>query len=166
MELGDLEEVLFVEHTGLVVKLVEAAVACPDIQHGVFTSLMQAFHTEAHLKDSAPVLLALLTYELFHKDDSTETDDNVGGVRKEPHACTLHGSLLLQALLKFQDTRSVVRSLLAQSEEELVRVSCDSSGSHVLTSFLNSHTVPTKKKEKMAKKLVVRQDVCALVGCV
>ena len=154
-ELGALEEVLFVGHTGLVVKLVESAIACPDIQHNVFTSLMKAFHTEDHPKSSAPVILALLTYELFYEDGIEGRDGEEQQVKVKSHPLTLHGSLLLQALLKFQDPRTVVRSLLAQDVEALVRVSCDSSGSHVLTAFLSSHTVPTKKKEKMMKKLVV-----------
>lgn len=154
-ELGALEEVLFVGHTGLVVRLVEAAVACPDIQQTIFASLVKAFHTDAHPMATAPVILALMTYEVFYDDSSKEKDGEVDEVHTELHPFTLHGSLLMQALLRFHDPRIVVKSLLAQSEEELARLSCDSTASHILTAFFTSHTVPIKKKERMTKKLVV-----------
>lgn len=133
----------------MVVKLVEAAVSCPAVQPGLLEAIMAAFHTTSHPNSTVPVLLALLTYEVF-----TAGEDADEG-RGEPHPTSLHGSLLLQALLKFQDVKVVVRSVLKMKVKELVRISCDPQGSHVLTTFMSSSTVPEKKKEKLAAKLEV-----------
>ena len=58
--------------------------------------------------------------------------------------------------MKFQNTKLVVASLLHMTTNEIVRMSCDPSGSHVLEAFMSSHTVPVKKKRKLAEKLKVR----------
>lgn len=62
----------------------------------------------------------------------------------------------MQALLKFQDTKLVVASLLHMTTNDIVRMSCDPSGSHVLEAFMSSHTVPVKKKRRLIEKLKVR----------
>ena len=67
----------------------------------------------------------------------------------------LHGSLIVQALLKYQDTKLVARSLLKMTSDDIRRVSCDPSGSHVLTVFMSSSTVSAKNKIKMVDKLEV-----------
>ena len=139
---------MFLGHTGVVVKLAEAAVACPEVQPGLLAAILKAFHTSDHPSCSAPVILALLTYEVFYNDGGAD-----GG--SEPHPFTLHGSLLLQALLKFQDVKHVSRSVLKLGSAELMRVSCDPQASHVITAYLNSVTVPAKRKEKLIAKLVV-----------
>ena len=150
-EVGSLEEILFAGHTGVVVKLSQAAVSCPAVQPGLHDAILQAFHTSEHPESCVPIILALLTYEVFN--NSSNSDD---GKQAKPHPFTLHGSLLLQALLKFEDTKVVARSLLKMSTTELVRACCDSQASHVLTTYLNSPSVPARKKEKLMCKLVVR----------
>ena len=69
---------------------------------------------------------------------------------------SLHGSLLVQALLKFQVPKVVVNSLLKMPSDDIIgRLSCDQSGSHVITTFLSSPTVSPKKKNKLTKMLKV-----------
>ena len=63
-ELVPLEEILFVGHTGVVVKLTQAAVSCPEKQPTLFQALMKAFHTETKPKCCVPLFLALTTYEV------------------------------------------------------------------------------------------------------
>lgn len=152
-EVKSLEEILFTGHTGVVVKLAEAAVACSDVQPVLVDAILKAFHVQSHPNSSAPVVLALMTYEVLYN----ESEDGVGGAEGigKPHPTTLHGSLLLQALLRFQDVKVVTRSVLKMGMEELVRVSCDAQGSHVITTYLSSATVPAKKKEKLMNKLKV-----------
>ena len=53
----------------------------------------------------------------------------------------LHGSLLVQSMLKFTRPDLIVNSLLSLSAAELQAVCCDSAGSHVITAFVNSPTV-------------------------
>lgn len=144
-EVTSLEDILFLGHTGVVVELAEAAVACPEVQPGLLAAILKAFHTSDHTNSCAPVILALLTYEVFY--DSNES--------VKPHPFTLHGSLLLQALLKFQDAKGVSRSVVKMGREELLRASCDAQASHVLTTCLSSPSVSAKKKERLAAKLVV-----------
>lgn len=147
-EVGSLEDILFLGHTGVVVKLAEAAVACPEVQQTLLAAILKAFHTSDHPSSCVPVILALLTYDVFHDSSSME-----GGVKLHPF--TLHGSLLLQALIKFQDVKHVSRSVLKLGAEELVRVSCDAQASHVITAYLTSTTVPAKRRERLISKLVV-----------
>ncbi len=169
VEVSSIEEVLFIGHTGVVVKLLERAAVCggdDDVQPSLLDALMKAFHLDNHLNCIVPVLLALMTYEIFHKQCGEEEGEGGGGGDPPlassppppslPQPITLHGSLFVQALLKFQDTRLVVRSMSKLDQEELTRISCDSNGSHVLISFMNSVTVPPKKKEKIMKKLEVQ----------
>ncbi len=49
----------------------------------------------------------------------------------------------------------VVRSILKMQSDKLVRVSCDPSGSHVITTFMSSPTVSAKNKLKMIDKIQV-----------
>lgn len=127
--------------------------ACPDIQPALLQEILQAFHITSHLSVAAPVILALVTYEVFTAEGEGATDGDEG--RGKPHPSSLHGSLLLQALLKFQEVKAVSRSVLKMSAKELVRVCCDPHGSHVITAFLTSSTVAGKKKEKLVAKLEV-----------
>ena len=64
----------------------------------------------------------------------------------KPKSISVHGSLILQVLLKFQDTKLVTRSLLKMTADDIMRVSCDSCGSHAITMFMTSSTVSSKKK--------------------
>ena len=70
-ELSSLEEILFAGHTGVVVKLTEAAAeSCPEKQPALLESLLKAFHTEHDPKHCAPVFLSLMTHEMvFGNDD-------------------------------------------------------------------------------------------------
>lgn len=156
-EVSSLEEILFAGHSGVVVKLAEAAVASPDLQPDLLEAVLKAFHVESHPLSAAPVILALLTYEMFHSHKNGEEEGEELGAEKnpKPHPTTLHGSLLLQALLKFQDAKLLTRSVLKMSVVELVRLSCDSHGSHVITNFISSETIPAKKKERLMRKLEV-----------
>ena len=72
-------------------------------------------------------------------------------------AITVHGSLIVQSLLLFQDPSVVVRSLLQMvaEGEDLVRVSCDPSGSRVLEALMASRSVPTRSKDRLAKRITV-----------
>ena len=72
-------------------------------------------------------------------------------------AITVHGSLIVQSLLLFQDPSVVVRSLLQMvaEGEDLVRVSCNPSGSRVLEALMTSRSVATRSKDRLAKRITV-----------
>ena len=66
-----------------------------------------------------------------------------------------HGSLLVQALLQFEEPKLVARSLLKMPSDDMVGLSCDPSGSHVIDAFMSSPTVSRKLKSKLIAKLKV-----------
>jgi len=75
-ELSSLEDI-FAGHTGVVVKLTQAAVTCPEKQSSVLQSLLRAFHTEHDPKHCAPLFLSLMTHEVvFEMKDETEVYKN------------------------------------------------------------------------------------------
>ena len=63
-ELGNLEEVLFVGHSGVVVKLLEVCVRCVEHQQLVLQNLLKCFHTENTLDKCVPLFLTLTTVEV------------------------------------------------------------------------------------------------------
>jgi len=65
----------------------------------------------------------------------------------------LHGSLILQAMLKFNKPIKIVNSLLNMSTDELLRLLNDPKGSRVLDAFLDSEYVGEKSRDKLYKKL-------------
>ena len=66
-EIPSLEEILF---AGVVVKLVEAAISCPEKQPALLQLLLTAFHTEAKPKCCVPLVMSLMAYEMYFKSES------------------------------------------------------------------------------------------------
>ena len=62
---------------------------------------------------------------------------------------------MVQALLKYENPRAVVRSILHMDTNDVVWLSCDAAGSHVIDAFLNSPTVTSVKRRKLVHKIAV-----------
>ena len=73
-ELTIIEDVLFAGHTGVVVKLTQAAVSCPESQPALLESLMKAFHTEHDPQHCAPVFLSLMTHDMVFGGDEAKLE--------------------------------------------------------------------------------------------
>lgn len=67
----------------------------------------------------------------------------------------LHGSLLLQSLLKFQNKRIVVNGFMALSTEELKTIICQPAGSYLLEHFMSNERIKDKKKEQLIHTMKV-----------
>lgn len=65
----------------------------------------------------------------------------------------LHGSIALQAMLRFNKPIKIVNSLLAMKPEELVQLFGNPKGSRILDVFMESKFVGEKSREKLAKNL-------------
>lgn len=65
----------------------------------------------------------------------------------------LHGSLIIQAILKFNKPIKAVNSFLEMNNEELLRLCGDPKGSRVLDAFIDSKYIGEKSREKLCKKL-------------
>ena len=164
----DLEKVLFCGHTGVVVKATEAYKRCtPRQQVTMVNKLLKAFHTEAHPRDCAILFTSLVTREVYFKPIDGESDrqqsekvskaDRMIDYNTDIQVqCSLHGALIVQALLGYDDTKVVTNSVLSISTDQLLAISCDPCGNHVIDAFLSSRNVLLKKKTKLIKKFLVR----------
>ena len=65
------------------------------------------------------------------------------------------GSLMVQALLKYEKPRIVVGSFVKMETDDVIRMSCDPVSSHVVDAFMGSHTVSLRQKTKLIDKLKV-----------
>ena len=215
-ELSSLEDVLFVGHMGVVVHLLQAAVASAvsEQQSALLWSVLRAFHCEAAPKICAPLLLRVVAYEVLYGNDcqekregkEEEEEEEEEEEKKEEERkkvslaahcrlhvhvssmhCSLslslslppslpppppsslslsqpsfsqfpfslHGSLIVQALLNFLDPKVIVRSLLHMPTSETIRVACDANGCHVIEAFMASRSVLAKRKVSLVNKLKV-----------
>ena len=98
-ELLPLEEILFAGHTGVVMRLLQAVVCCPEKQASLLQELLKAFHTENAPHDCVPLFLSLTTSEIRYgvKDEEGEgegegvKDEEGEGVKKGEEAGTQEG---------------------------------------------------------------------------
>ena len=62
----------------------------------------------------------------------------------------------MQSLLEYDDTKMITSSFLAIPTDQLLTISCDPSGNHIVDVFLSSKSVSLKKKTKLINKFMVR----------
>ena len=67
---------------------------------------------------------------------------------------------MVQALLKYENPKVVAGSILKMENDDVVRLSCDVAGSHVIDVFLTSPTVTSVKKTKLINKIKVHIQSC------
>ena len=175
--LPHLEDVLFAGHSGVVVKMAEAGLRTPDQQSEILKTLLTVFHAETNTSVCVPLFLTLTAFEVYAEHvQSRESDSDLERVGNETihfHTFTLssplfviqksvhvQGSLLVQALVKYDNPRVIVRSLLGMETEDIMWLSRDMSGSHVIDAFLTSPTVKSAKKKKLVDKLTVCLLLC------
>lgn len=65
----------------------------------------------------------------------------------------LHGSLMIQAMLRFNKPIRIVNSILEMNNEQLLRLFGDPKGSRILDAFIDSKYIGEKSCEKLCKKL-------------
>lgn len=66
---------------------------------------------------------------------------------------SLHGSLMIQAMLNFNKPIKIVNALLETNNEELLRLFGDPKGSRILDAYMDSKYIGEKSREKLFKKL-------------
>ena len=80
--LPHLEDVLFVGHSGVVVKLAEAGLRSAGQQQEIVEALLSAFHAESDPKCCVPLFLALTAYEVYSEhEEKMESDKDIARVR-------------------------------------------------------------------------------------
>lgn len=73
----------------------------------------------------------------------------------------LHGSVILQHMLRFDDPSPVVDSLLSLDPPQLVQLACNPCGSHVVDTYYKSPSVSGNRKEQMIQRLKVGFLFCS-----
>lgn len=66
---------------------------------------------------------------------------------------TLHGSLIIQAMLKFNKPIKIINSILEMEKAELADLFDDPKGSRIMDAFMESEYVGEKSRERLAKSL-------------
>ncbi|BFZ19483.1 hypothetical protein BsWGS_22521 [Bradybaena similaris] len=149
---GYLEDILAVNHVGIVTKLAQACRNTQTGQEDLIQGLLKAFHCQEPVEKQTkivPLVASLQTFENFFSDQETSSE-SAGHLLK---TVNIHGSLLLQELLQFTKPKLVVTSLLSLSPAELMGLCCDKCGSHIVDTFFSSQTVLDTNKFTFLKKL-------------
>ncbi|XP_005102065.1 nucleolar protein 9 [Aplysia californica] len=149
-----IEDILAVNHCGIVTKLAEACQRTGVGQEQFLQVLMSAFHCyepESKRTKIVPLVASFQTYEVFYKAAEDSKEEGASALLK---TVSYHGSMILQQLLQFSKPVTVVMSVLELSAAELLFLACNHKGSHVVDVFFQSPTVKDKHKDTLVKKLV------------
>lgn len=137
-----MEDVLCTGHTGVVASLVQGCVRLQTRQGAFITQLQKALHCNDDKEKSDKFLMLVLKlkpYEIALNDKS--------------NFIHLHGSLIMQSLLKFNKPIKIVQTLLDTDPRELIEILCNPKGSHVADAFLQSKFVGGKSREHLLRHL-------------
>ncbi|XP_060112304.1 nucleolar protein 9-like [Heteronotia binoei] len=149
-----LEEILALEHLGVVTALLGACRKHGANQQEVLQILMKAFHCwepPSRQLVCAPLIASLLAYEVYHGEE--EEEETTLEEQRRLTSISYHGSLMLQHCLHFANPSVLLRSLAATTPQDLVTLACDPAGSHVFDALLASPSVPGKQRRKVLRLL-------------
>ncbi|XP_017469071.1 PREDICTED: uncharacterized protein LOC108361051 [Rhagoletis zephyria] len=140
---NDVEELLKIGHTGVVEALTAACLRVGAKQAQCIVSLQTALHTPASDKVKVKCffhcMIKLKPYEVAQADNS-------GFVH-------LHGSLIVQHILRFNKPIFLVNCILETPPEQLVSIFNTPNGSHIVDAFLQSKYIGEKSREKFIRNL-------------
>ncbi|XP_065369297.1 nucleolar protein 9 [Calliphora vicina] len=142
-ELQDhIEELLKIGHTGVITSLSSACLRLQTKQAQLIVALQTALHISGdkeRLKSFFLCLLKLKPFEILQQDKSNFVH--------------LHGSLLIQDILRFNKPIFMVNCILETSPDHLVTVFNTPNGSHICDAFLQSKFIGEKSRDKLFKHL-------------
>ncbi|XP_039955628.1 nucleolar protein 9 [Bactrocera tryoni] len=138
---NDIEDLLKIGHTGVVETLVGACLRIGSKQAQSIVSLQTALHTPASDKQKVKsffhCLIKLKPYEVTQADNSAFVH--------------LHGSLIVQHILRFNKPIFLVNCILDTPAEQLVTIFNTPNGSHIVDAFLQSKYIGEKSREKFIR---------------
>ncbi|CAK9794728.1 Nucleolar protein 9 [Anthophora quadrimaculata] len=142
-------EILKNGYTGVLVSAANASLKLQVKQGAFVTELLKALRCEVKEKEQQHRIVAcivcLKTVEQWENERKGNNDSK--------SLISLHGSLIVQAILNFNKPIKLVNSLLETDAEELVRMFEDPRGSRIVDAFMDSKYIGEKSREKLAKKL-------------
>ena len=120
---------------------------------------MKSLHCYEHSTNQVkltPLLVQMQTLEIFEQEAAApkEATSKDTPFTSKVH---IHGSLILQELLKFNKPIKAVNSLLGMDSALLRGLLSDPKGSHVTDVFMESPTVGEKSRDLLVKSLQVRK---------
>lgn len=134
---------LRIGHTGVVLALVKACVRLQTKQGAYVLALQQALDcVEPKSKaDLFPLIcLKLKPHDIFIKDSSSFIH--------------VHGSAILQEILKFNKPIKIVTNLLEIDPTKLSEIFCTPNGSHIVDAFIQSKWIGEKSREKFTRHMM------------
>lgn len=138
---NDVEDLLKIGHTGVVEALIGASLRVGTKQAQSIVSLQTALHTpggdKQKVKSFFHCLIKLKPYEIAQVDNSAYVH--------------LHGSLIVQHILRFNKPIFVVNCILETPAEQLVTIFNTPNGSHIVDAFLQSKFIGEKSREKLIR---------------
>ncbi|KAJ3175941.1 Nucleolar protein 9 [Geranomyces variabilis] len=142
--LPSFDDLLWRNRAGVVVKIAETCVKHQTCQKEVIKSICTAFHV-ATLDQRRQLVSLVLAMQPMERYD----------VQRPPN---LHGSLLLQQLLLFDEEHNkvVIDSFMALTPDESQLWTVDAVASRVIEQFLLSNAVSIKAKRKVVRGLLGR----------
>lgn len=137
-----IEELLKIGHTGVVSSLSAACLRLQTKQGQLISALQSALHVSGDKEKMKSFFLCLIKLKPFEilKDDKTSS-------------VHLHGSLIIQDILRFNKPIFMVNCLLETSPEYIVSIFNTPNGSHICDAFLQSKFIGEKSREKLIKIL-------------
>ncbi|CAD1480154.1 unnamed protein product [Heterotrigona itama] len=136
-------------YTGVLVSVANACLKLQTKQGAFVTELLNVLDCEAKNEEQHRILACIISLKKFENCETSEAK-----TRNDSRCLiSLHGSLIVQAILKFNKPIKMVNSLLETNEEKIVQIFEDPKGSRIVDAFMDSKYVGEKSREKLAKKL-------------
>lgn len=141
-----LPEILEKGYTGVLASLGNACSRLQTKQGAFVTELLKVLRCEANEKQHS-IVACLATLKTQEQLEESRKQNNMN------FQTNLHGSLIVQAILKFNKPIKIVNSLLEMDKEELLSLFGDPKGSRIVDAFMDSKYIGEKSREKLAKKM-------------
>ncbi|XP_013109042.2 nucleolar protein 9 [Stomoxys calcitrans] len=136
------EELLKIGHTGVIAALSSACLRLQTKQGQFISALQSALHVSGDKEKMKSFLLCLIKlkpFEILQQDKTAFVH--------------LHGSLVIQDILRFNKPIFMVNCMLETSADYVVSVFNTPNGSHICDAFLESKFIGEKSREKLIKHL-------------
>ncbi|XP_022179239.1 nucleolar protein 9 [Myzus persicae] len=135
-------QIINLGYTGVLLELSNACLRLKCKQALFFKTLCESLKCKEETEDGVTVLLLL----------GLKVADNFDNSCKEP-PIHIHGSMIVQNILKFNKPIKVVNNLNNLDTERLVYLLCDVKGSYIGNAYFESAFIGERSREKMIWKL-------------
>lgn len=130
-----------VGHTGVVLAVCKACERLGVKQGQFIQSILKALECSA--ENTSKCIMPILTLIPL----------SVIEAKSEPAGITLHGSLILQHIFRFNKPIKIIQTLLDMKPQDVSEIFCDQKGSRIADAYLDSKFIGEKSREKLIKHL-------------